>query len=594
MGVENLSIADRVAHEQVALMYRLTPVPVLAGLGFVAIVAVLMWPRAPQPWVLAWAGTMLGLSLLRASETRRFEADPARHLNRRAWLRRYLALMVPYCLAWSAIVVVFGQHAQGLVFAVLLAGMLGVASVGLFTLFSVLQASVLFLLSLLGPLVAWAAWRGGAEGISIAAAGLLYAAVLVYEAWRGAQRLAEMLRLRLENAAIAEERSLALAQAEHANRAKSRFLATVSHEMRTPLNGIVGMSELLHDEAPNEATRARADVVLRSAQHLHRVIGDLLDLSRLEFGRLLLDPTPFDPQQALREVTDQLVPLAAERGLQLHVHLPSPHLGPVLGDAARVKQVLHKLVGNALNFTDEGEVVVSLQATDKGLLYTVCDTGTGIPDDQAASLFEPFGATPARVRRHHRQGAGLGLPISRRLALAMGGDLVHAPSHPRGSVFSFTLQAPPALPSAQTTGDGARGPARHLAWRGPVLVVDDNEVNALVAQAMLVRMGLQVELARDGQQALQAMAARHFDAVLMDCHMPVLDGWQATRRWRQQERGRHLPIIGVTANVSPEDRRHCLDSGMDGFLGKPFMLAELQAVLLPHLQAAAPAHNAGP
>ncbi|MDP3221819.1 MAG: hypothetical protein Q8M96_01660, partial [Rubrivivax sp.] len=118
MGVENLSIADRVAHEQVALMYRLTPVPVLAGLGFVAIVAVLMWPHAPQPWVLAWVGTMLGLSLLRASETRRFEADRARHLNSCAWLQRYLALLVPYSLAWSAMVVVFGQHAQGLVFAV--------------------------------------------------------------------------------------------------------------------------------------------------------------------------------------------------------------------------------------------------------------------------------------------------------------------------------------------------------------------------------------------------------------------------------------------------------------------------------------------
>jgi two-component system, sensor histidine kinase len=584
-----LSIEDRIAHEQVALVYRLTPVPVLAGLGFVGVVAALLWPAAPQSWVLSWVAAMLVQSWVRATETRRFESDSQAQQRTAYWLRRYKVLMVLYCLTWSATIVLFGHYATGLTFALLLAGMLGIASVGVFTIFSVLSASLLFLATLLLPMVAWAAFQGGLEGLGIAVAGLIYAAALAFEAKRSEARQTEMLRLRMENAAIADERAQALAAAEHSNRAKSRFLATVSHEMRTPLNGIMGMSQLMREEAPTAALGARADVVLKSAQHLHRVIGDLLDLSRLEFGRLTLDVAPFDPYQALKEVADLLAPLATERGLVLQLQAEPTQAVLFNADAARVRQVLHNLLGNAIKFTQQGSVTAEMALTDKGLRYTVTDTGPGIDPATAHLVFEPFGQASS-ITGQRQLGAGLGLSISRKLAQAMQGDLSHAPALPHGTRFTFSMAATRAAPTtpalASTLGPWPR-------FQGRVLVVDDNEVNALVAQAMLQRLGLHSVLARDGQQALDHLQRQPADVVLMDCRMPVLDGWQATRAWRAQEPPhQRLPIIGVTANVSAEDRAHCQHSGMDGFLGKPFLMHELVAVLQPHLLLATPLHNA--
>lgn len=576
------SIEDRIAQEQVALLYRLTPVPVLAGLGFVAIVALLLSATVPMKQVWLWATASAVVSLVRATELRRFENDPHRLVRTRYWVGRYLVWMVPNCLLWSAMVVAFADQVHGLTLAMLLAGVISVASLGVFTTFSVPRVSLGFLAALLGPVVVWCLWRGSAEELGVAGGAALYGTLLAVEAYRSQARQREMLRLRMENAAIAEARALALAEAEHSNRAKSRFLATVSHEMRTPLNGIVGMSELIRDEADSDTLRHRAAVVLKSADHLHRVISDLLDLSRLEFDRLRLEVAPFDATQALLEVTELLTPLAAERGLRLRTVLPDERPGPVMGDASRVKQVLHNLVGNALKFAGRGEIVVSLAAGPAGLQFEVRDHGPGVPEAHRETVFEPFeqGADDADVQR---QGAGLGLAISRRLARAMGGDVTLLPATPHGAIFSFSLLAAPAPADTEAHAQAAP-PVPRL--RGRVLVVDDNEVNALVARAMLARLGLQVESAADGLLALDALSRERFDAVLMDCRMPLLDGFQATRRWRKLERGRRLPIIGVTANVSPEDRRHCLDAGMDAFLGKPFHLAELAAVLKQHLAPA--------
>lgn len=578
------SIADRIASEQVELMYRLTPIPVWIGLGFATVMALLALNWVPAAAALGWLAVNGCVSFVRATETGRYEADARRHQRSLYWRDRYIAWMVLNCLVWSAMFFLFGEHVGGLTFALILAGTVGIASVGVFTTFSVLPASLWFLASLLGPMVLWFLWLGGREGLAVAAGGLIYAAVLALEAHRSQARQAEMLRLRMENTAIAESRAQALALAEHSNQAKSRFLAVVSHEMRTPLNGIVGMSELIRDDASTEIQRQRADVVLRSASHLHRVIGDLLDLSRMEFGRLRLELSPFDPVLALREVTELLSPLASEKDSPIRLLLPAEAPGHRIGDSARFKQVLHNLVGNALKFNQRGAIAVVLDAKPGQLTVRVQDNGPGVERSRRDAIFEPF-EQGGRAGASGREGTGLGLTIARRLARAMGGDVhcLDAPAEgPQGAHFEFTLQAPAA--GVNTTQDLARTAAATL--RGHVLVVDDNEVNALVAQAMLERLGVQAECAADGQVALDRMTEHRFDAVLMDCRMPLLDGWQATRLWRQREQGRRLPIIGVTANVSDEDRRACLDAGMDAFLGKPYRMEDLAATLSRHLAPA--------
>lgn len=578
------SFADRIASEQVELMYHLTPAPVWAGLGFAVVMAlaVLNWVPATEAW--GWLAANAAITWLRATETGRYRADVRRQERSGYWRRRYIVWMVVNCLVWAAMFFLFGQQVSGITFALILAGTVGIASVGVFTTFSVLSASLWFLGSLLGPVIVWFLWLGGSEGMAVAAGGLIYVAVLGLEAHRGQVRQSEMLRLRMENTAIAESRAQALALAEHSSQAKSRFLAVVSHEMRTPLNGIVGMSELIRDDASTDIQRQRADIVLSSASHLHRVIGDLLDLSRMEFDRLRLELSPFDPVLALREVTELLAPLASERGSHIHLVLSPDAPGHRLGDAARFKQVLHNLVGNAVKFTGSGAIQVSLDTSPHQLTVRVLDNGTGIEQSRREAIFEPFEqARPGAA--FAREGTGLGLTIARRLARAMGGDvrcLDAPPVGPQGAHFEFTSEAPVA--TERISQDDAVGAAAAL--RGLVLVVDDNEVNALVAKAMLERLGLQTECTSDGSMALKRMTEHRFDAVLMDCRMPVLDGWQATRQWRQKEQGRRLPIIGVTANVSDEDRRACLDAGMDAFLGKPYRMEDLAAMLRKHLAAA--------
>jgi two-component system, sensor histidine kinase len=579
-------IRERIAYEGVAGMVLATPVPLLIGLAFAISCAVVLLRSAAPAAVLAWLFTLGALTVTRIRQVRQFRADPQRRARSEHWQRRYLALLVPYGLAWSLMLLLAGPRIGGFVFSFVIVGLLGVASVGLYTVHGVFSAAVGWVLSITLPLALWCLWRADLDGTVLALGSLLFTAALLHESRRSSQLQAERLRLRLENAAIADDRARALALAEQNGRAKTRFLATISHEMRTPLNGIVGISELLRDGSADAQVRQRADYILRSAEQLHRVIGDLLDLSRLEFGRLALDPAPFDPAQALREVLALAAPEAAERGLQLDLSLAPALPRYVAGDAARVKQVLHNLLSNALRFTPAGRVEAVLAPSPQGLRFTITDTGPGIPPDRLETLFEPFDDAGSDAERR-RQGIGLGLTISRRLARAMNGDLVCEPAPGGGARFVFTMQAPVVAEPAPPPPDEALPPQ----LRGRVLVVDDNDVNALVAQAMLQRLGLASDIATDGQQALLQMARGVHDLVLMDCRMPVLDGWEATQRWREREpvrpAGTRLPIIGVTANVSEADRQRCLRCGMDDFLPKPFRVQQLAAVLRPHLPDAA-------
>lgn len=425
-------------------------------------------------------------------------------------------------------------------------------------------------------------------GWSIVASAVVYYAVLAMEARRAERRHVETLRLRYENAAIAEERALAQARAEHSDRAKSRFLAAVSHEVRTPLNGILGVTQLLRTQSDTAAFRRELEIIHRSGHHLLRVIGDLLDLSRVEYDRMVIDHAPYAVVQAVRDVTDLLQPNAHERALALQVSFATALPPRLVGDAARIKQVLHNLVGNAIKYTRQGSIVVSVSHRDDRLRVAVRDTGDGIAADDLAEIFDPFVQTGPGEAAGRRLGTGLGLTIARQLARAMGGDITVSSEPGQGSTFVFEVDAPVAGAPA----DGIAEPERALpAFSGRVLVVDDNEVNAVVASAMLDRMGLDVEVAVDGGDALSRLRAQAFDLVLMDLQMPRIDGKTATRIWRAEERGPRLPIVALTANASDEDRAACLASGMDDYLAKPFDLMALARILGAHLS---PARDAPP
>jgi signal transduction histidine kinase/CheY-like chemotaxis protein len=583
-------IARQIDDERVAMVYALTPTPVLAGVVFGVLVAVIMWPYRPAWLVLGWLSAKVLVGLPRVLDTRRFRKARAAGEPLGPWRRRSLVLLVIDSIVWGAMGVLFmPAEAPGLR-AVMFAAMIGIAGVGVFSYAADARGCVLFLLSLLLPLALYEALRATPDGWFASLGIAIYLAMMCLEARRSEQRVIEMLRLRFENAWIAEERQYAMLLSEHASTAKSRFLATVSHEMRTPLNGIMGMTQMLQRSPLNEEQRSQLDIIQSSSRHLQSVIADLLDLSRIEFGKLALDERPFALEETVREVTGLLQAVAEDKGLGFELHLAPGLPACVIGDASRVKQVLHNLVGNAIKFTAHGDVRVEVARSGAALRFSVRDSGEGVAPELLDRIFDAFEQGPAATVAG-RVGTGLGLTISRRLARAMAGDVVCEPPDGHGASFVFTMpcRIAPSAPRASA----ATGQALPQGLRGRVLVVDDNAVNALVASAMLKRIGLEVRIAEDGLAALQQMQAGGIDLVLMDCQLPLLDGWEATRRFRRAEKpGARLPIVALTANAVLGDRERCIAAGMDDYLAKPVDFDELVAAVMRGL-APPPRQHAG-
>jgi signal transduction histidine kinase/CheY-like chemotaxis protein len=384
----------------------------------------------------------------------------------------------------------------------------------------------------------------------------------------------------------------AMAAAEAAGRAKTRFLATMSHELRTPLNGLLGALELL-SRAPLEAPQRRlVGIAHSSGSGLLAVLNDVLDYAKFDADQVALRLQPVD----LRALVDSVVALfsapAHAQGLTLHGEVSPEVPAWVSADSQRLRQVLLNLVGNAIKFTDRGRVTIAVRRVDSGLCFEIVDSGIGIAPDDRAHLFEPFHQVHEGSDRSHG-GSGLGLAISQRLVLAMGGKIEVESVAGVGSTFAFTLALADA--AAPPPRSEAGEPAFPATFPGPparVLVVEDNEVNRVLAAELLALIGVDVILANDGEQALERLRQGGIDLVLMDCQMPTLDGYEATRRWRALEhaggRGERLPVVALTANVMPEDFELAMAAGMDDVLGKPYTIDQLRGVLqrwLPALQA---------
>ncbi len=398
-----------------------------------------------------------------------------------------------------------------------------------------------------------------------------------------------LMRSRLS--AHAQEMQSARLAAEGANSAKSRFLANMSHEIRTPLHGVLGMAELL-DQTPLTALQHKyVGLLRRSGRTMLALVDDILDLSKIEANRLELEERAFDLRECVQACVDLMAPSTAHKGLALRLDAASDLDTRVMGDPLRIQQVLNNLLGNAIKFTAQGSVNVVFDAAPElgnaGYRISVADTGPGIAPEEIERLFQPFVQADSSTTRKHG-GTGLGLAISRRTVEAMGGRLTVQSTPGQGARFCFTLALramPPGSEPMPLRDSGladleAPAPAGGEALR--VLLVEDNPVNQLYGQALLEQLGHRVEIAQDGLQAVQCVRQEAYDLILMDCQMPLLDGFDATRRIRDLEQRRgsaHMPIIAVTASAMADDRERCLAAGMDEVMCKPFSRDEMQALL---------------
>jgi signal transduction histidine kinase/CheY-like chemotaxis protein len=487
-------------------------------------------------------------------------------------------------------------HAPSAVVSLLIAGLCSVAMLATFGLQARLQATATFVVPMLVPTAIAMSFRGDALGVLGACGMFLIVLQTLVTSFASEKRqklefmaheqTARALQARSEALEIASQSKAQLEQAleqlERQSAVKALFLGTMSHELRTPLHGILGLTELLKKEVKDQTSTHRLELLEASGFHLLDIISSLLDISRIDSGRLELHLAPYDLASEVRQLVDLYQLRCSSKGIGFRALVQISQTCWVLGDAPRVRQVLHNLLGNAVKFTERGLVqfrVRRLGGRAGRYLFEVADTGHGIESTDLPHIFEAFrqgGDTAARPS----DGTGLGLTIARELAQAMGGDIVVTSARGVGSRFSFSADLPSAdaqeIPIQRASSTKPRAELRP-GYR--VLVVEDNEVNAMIATAHLEQLGALVTRAFDGKEAVEAaFKGPRLDLILMDCRMPVMDGPAATREIRAAEKARGqpgVPIIALTATSSDEDKQECLHSGMNGFLTKPFSLDQL-------------------
>ncbi|MEY2839263.1 MAG: hypothetical protein RJB60_1562 [Pseudomonadota bacterium] len=593
------SLRQQIRAEQLRMLLgQSTSVTVLATV-FAALLAFYASHHVPAAHAQAWLAVKVLVAIPRIFQAEWFKSRklaPSKGIHQTAVL---LILLDGACwgMAGLALMPLHDQQ-NATVIAVCLAGVAAVAS---FTLHANWGANLAYCLPMVLPAAVNLMTRQDDFGLFSGLALILFVGGMLIVARRAQRHVIEMLWRRFLMDRVVADKEEALQHSERQHAIKSQFVATMSHELRTPLHGILGLTRMLMDDIRQPVHLEQLGLVQRSGEHLLSIINHILDYSRIDAGHLEIECHPFDLDELLEDVVKLTMVTAHAKGLQMHDHIQLPKPCWVQGDAPRVKQVLLNLLGNAIKFTESGEVQLRAfrQASTHLLVVQIQDSGIGIAKEDLASIFDPYRQADNAVGRAVG-GTGLGLTISREISRAMGGDITCNSQVGRGSVFEFSASLPAtAQPDPQQqalkprrlikANDANSDTSAELI--GHVLLAEDNEVNALIVESQLKHLGLTVEHARDGAEALNRLTNTDLprpDLVLMDCQMPLMDGFDATRRLRayESEQGlTRLPVVALTASAMAEDSERCISAGMDAHLSKPFEDHDLTSILSLYLNA---------